>query len=68
MGQMGEIPDGFGDASEDQRVRRAKDGREVIGIGAYEDGEITSPFRGPGAGLSRRCGAGKMAAILGGYR
>jgi len=46
----------------------AGDGREVIGIGEYEDGETTSPLKGAGSGLSRQCGARKMAAILGGYR
>ena len=43
MGQVGEILTDFDDAWEDMPSRRAGDGREVIGIGAYEDGETTSP-------------------------
>jgi hypothetical protein len=68
MGPGGEILTEVEDAWKDMPSRCAGDGREVIGIGEYQDGETTSPLRGVGPGLSRQGGAGKMAAILGGYR
>jgi len=68
MGPGGEILTDFDDAWGDMPSRCAGNGREVIGIGEYQVGETTSPLRGAGSGLSRRCGARKMAAILGGYR